>query len=64
MEFEKGKLYSVKDLEENGCVYCKHTTAVMFYRKATTLYVFDKNANDKKEYKLLTIMMDQFDNMH
>ena len=61
MEFEKGKFYSIKDLEENECVFCKCTTSVMFYRKATTLYVFDKNANNKKEYKLLTIMPDQFD---
>ncbi len=58
MEFEKGKSYSLKNIEENGYVFCKNTTAVMFYRKSKMLYVFDKISDKKLEYKLLTIMQD------
>ena len=58
MEFEKGKSYSLKNIEENGCIFCKNTTAVMFYRKAKMLFVFDKSHNKNIEYKLLTIMQD------
>ena len=58
MEFEKGKSYSLKNIEENEVIFCKNTTSVMFYRKSKMLFVFDKIPNDKLEYKLLTIMQD------
>jgi len=59
-----GKSYSAKDIEEYGCVLCKCTAATVLYRKADKLFVFDKNCDENKTYKLLTIMQDQFDYKH